>query len=46
MRDDQDSSMLRDTTQNEPQVFDIANSPNFPPQNMEEKSVSNGEFNL
>ena len=45
MRNDQDTSILRDTIQNEPLVIDITNSPNFTHQNMEVKSISNGEFN-
>ena len=30
--------------QNETQVFDMVKSPDFPSQNMEEKSVSDGEL--
>ena len=40
----QDSSMLRDATQNDPQVFDMVKSPDPPSKNMEEESVSRGEL--
>jgi len=36
----QDSSMLRDATQNDPQIFDMVKSPDPPSKNMEEESVS------
>ena len=40
----QDSSMLRDATQNDTQVFDMVKSPDPPSKNMEEESVSSGEL--
>ena len=40
----QDSSMLRDATQNDPQVFDMVKSPDPPSKNMEEESLSRGEL--
>ena len=40
----QDSSMLRDATQNDTQVFDMVKSPDPPSKNMEEESVSRGEL--
>ena len=40
----QDPSMMRDATQNDPQVFDMVKSPDPPSKNMEEESVSSGEL--
>ena len=42
--ENQDTSNLRDATQNDPQVFDMVKSPELPSKNMEEESMSCGEL--
>ena len=42
--ENQDTSNLRDATQNDPQIFDMVKSPDPPSKNMEEESVSSGEL--
>ena len=40
----QDTSTLRDATQNDPQVFNMVENLDSPSKNMEENSVSRGEL--